>query len=84
MESLDDPAKPPITVYRQPVTRVGKLEELKRGLSPEDQEILARLESLKKDDEARRSSGKRRTSEKVEEEIAERLARLKGKYDSIP
>ncbi|ODM93165.1 Abscission/NoCut checkpoint regulator [Orchesella cincta] len=80
LESMDDPAKPPITVYRQPSRQV-RLQELKRGLSVEDQQIVERLESLKKDDDSlvRSSAGQRkRTSEKIEEEIAERLARLKG------
>ncbi|CAL8080733.1 unnamed protein product [Orchesella dallaii] len=80
LESMDDPAKPPITVYRQPARQV-RLQELKRGLSVEDQHILERLESLKKDDDLlvrSSASQRRRTSEKIEEEIAERLARLKG------
>lgn len=76
---MDDPAKPPIVVYKQQV-RNPSLQELKKGLSVEDQHILERLETLKNDDgggEAK-SSSKRKSSEQVEEEIAERLARLKG------
>lgn len=73
---MDDPAKPPITVYHQP-TRAVRLRELKRGLSIEDQNILERLESLKKDDSIL-TTGRRSSTGKPEEEIAERLARLKG------
>lgn len=75
---MDDPAKPPITVYKQQVRRVG-LEELRRGLSFEDQELVERLESLKKDDNDNQGGSRgRRSSEKMEDEIAQRLARLKG------
>ncbi len=76
LESMDDPAKPPITVYQQSVRQRG-FQELRRGLSIEDQRILERLESLKKDDSEDLKS-RRKSSDKIEDEIAQRLARLKG------
>lgn len=66
MESLDNPGKPPITMYPK-----SKLTSLKRGLSIEDQKIVDRLEEL------RGGTTKRRMSQ-PEDEVAVRLAKLKG------
>jgi len=71
LESLDNPTRPPITVYRE-----NKLSNLQRGLSVEDQKIVERLKELRSnsvDDQNRR-----RKSEPAEEEVAARLARLRG------
>jgi len=72
LESLDDPGKPPITLYRES----NRVAELKRGLSIEDQKIVDRLEGLRE--------VRRRKSEQVEpdeDEVAARLAKLKGKLN---
>lgn len=75
---MDNPAKPPITVYKQSPREV-RLAQLKRGLSEEDKKIADRLESLMKHDHADgKTHGGRKTSEPIQEEIEARLARLKG------
>lgn len=74
---MDDPAKPPITVYQQSVRQRG-FQELRKGLSVEDQRLLERLESLKNDDSGDLNKSRRKSSHKIEDEIAQRLARLKG------
>merc|ERR1719383_1278110 len=68
LSTLDSYVGNPITVYKEPNTRIGKL---KRGLSVEDQAIANRLEKLKQD-------RKRSMELPSEDEMSERLAKLKG------
>ena len=91
LERLENPNKPPITVYTES-TRLGNL---KRGLSAEDQELVDRLQKLKK--EVKEIKVQPPSQHEIEErflklknevkelkqipsqdEIEERLARLKG------
>jgi len=69
LEMMDDPGKPPITLYRES----NRVAALKRGLSIEDQKIVDRLQELRGD------SRRRKSTETIgEEEVAARLAKLKG------
>lgn len=67
LESLENPARPPITVYHHNT----RMEELKTGLTAEDREIAERLEKLKEE-------RKRQRELPTEEDIVRRLAALKG------
>jgi hypothetical protein len=73
---MDNPAKPPITLYMESGNL--RLAQLKKGLSVDDQKLVERLEELKNSD--RRSSNKRRRSDQhvPDEDLEVRLARLKG------
>ncbi|KAJ9585681.1 hypothetical protein L9F63_002471 [Diploptera punctata] len=66
LESLENPSRPPITVYRQD----SRIQKLKAGLTEADRDIVERLEKLKEE----------RKKEPVpsEEEVARRLSALKG------
>lgn len=66
LESLENPARPPIVVYLQDQ----RLKNLKHGLTSVDQEILSRLEKLREE--------RKQQPAPNEEEIARRLASLKG------
>ncbi|CAG2056730.1 unnamed protein product [Timema podura] len=66
LESLENPAGPPITVY----TPNPRMVELKSGLEEPDRQIAERLEKLRAD----RKKGPAPT----EEEVVSRLARLRG------
>lgn len=69
LENLENPAAPPITVYRQDP----KISALKSGLSIADQELVDRLEKLKQ----------KKKLPPSDSEIRERLAKLKGEsFDS--
>ncbi|XP_076268715.1 abscission/NoCut checkpoint regulator isoform X1 [Rhynchophorus ferrugineus] len=68
LENLENPAAPPITVYRENPT----VTNLKCGLSPADKDIVDRLARLKEKEKAPPSDG----------EIRERLAKLKGENAS--
>jgi len=87
LESLENPSRPPITVYRQPA-REARLAQLKRGLSIEDQQLADRLESLRKNDHPRQANGHHHGGSggggggTTSEEIEARLARLKGEDPS--
>lgn len=65
MESLENPARPPITMYKQGST----LDKLRAGLDPADQEIVNRLKKLKDEE--------KQVPPPTEEEIRRRLALLK-------
>ncbi|XP_033215289.1 abscission/NoCut checkpoint regulator isoform X2 [Belonocnema kinseyi] len=65
LESLENPAKPPIVMY----AHGGHWEKLKRGLEPVDQEIVERLRKLKGEDS--------QVSPPSVEDIKRRLALLK-------
>ncbi|GLH03758.1 Uncharacterized protein GBIM_09612 [Gryllus bimaculatus] len=67
LESLENPARPPITVYHHD----SRMEQLKTGLTAEDREIAERLEKLK-------DERKRQREVPTEEDIVRRLAALKG------
>lgn len=71
MESLENPAAPPITVYRQDP----KIVSLRTGLSAEDQQLLDRLEKLKED--------KNKGLPPSEIELRKRLANLKGENNYV-
>lgn len=64
LEDLENPARPPITIYKTDK----KMETLRSGLSPADQQLLDRLEKLKDKDKPPPS----------EDEIRKRLNSLKG------
>ena len=49
LDDLENPARPPITVYRQSP----RAANLKKGLSREDSELVDRLEALKADRKAK-------------------------------
>ncbi|XP_047116312.1 abscission/NoCut checkpoint regulator [Schistocerca piceifrons] len=66
LESLENPAKPPIIVYVQDQ----RLKNLKHGMTSVDREILNRLEKLREE--------RKQQPAPNEEEIARRLATLKG------
>lgn len=68
---MENPAAPPITVYRQDP----KIVSLRTGLSPEDQELLDRLEKLKED--------KNKGPPPSEIELRKRLAHLKGENNYV-
>lgn len=65
IESLDNPSRPPITVYQSNT----KMQQLKRGLSEADQEIADRLEKLRED--------RKQGPIPSDTEIRERLAKLR-------
>lgn len=65
LENLENPAAPPIVIYKQD----SKISALKKGLSVADQELVDRLEKLKDDGKGPPPS---------ETEIRKRLANLKG------
>lgn len=65
LECLENPAAPPITVYKNNE----KLQNLRTGLSPVDQQLLDRLEKLK---------DKAKGPPPSEFELRRRLADLKG------
>lgn len=67
LEKLENPNSKPIVVY----TDNSRLDNLKRGLSVEDQELVNRLSKLK-------SEIREIKSVPSQSEIEERLARLKG------
>ena len=66
LESLDNPSRPPITVYRQD----SRIQKLKEGLKERDREIADRLEKLKEE--------RKKQPVPTEEEMARRLALLKN------
>ncbi|KAL3288964.1 hypothetical protein HHI36_003407 [Cryptolaemus montrouzieri] len=65
LENLENPSAPPITVYKQNP----KYQKLRTGLTPKDQKLVDRLESLK---------GKKPSPPPSETELRKRLADLKG------
>lgn len=69
LEALENPAQPPITIYKTDQ----KMESLRSGLSPADQQLLDRLEKLKNKDKPPPS----------EDEIRKRLNSLKGQNDYV-
>lgn len=66
LESLENPSRPPITVYRQD----SRIEKLKAGLNEMDREIVDRLQKLKEE--------RKKQPVPTEEEVVRRLAMLKG------
>jgi hypothetical protein len=69
----------PITVYvdsKSPQTN--KLRNLERGLSTEDQQILERLKELRSSSPGADQSSRRKSETTAEEEVAARLAKLRG------
>ncbi|XP_063233790.1 abscission/NoCut checkpoint regulator isoform X2 [Bacillus rossius redtenbacheri] len=66
LESLEDPNRPPIVVYQHNQ----RMEQLKTGLEEPDRLIAERLEKLRDD--------VRRKPVPTEEEVARRLAQLRG------
>ncbi|XP_076292888.1 abscission/NoCut checkpoint regulator isoform X1 [Lasioglossum baleicum] len=64
LDSLENPAKPPIVMYKH----ANRWEKFKRGLEPADQEIVDRLRKLKEED---------KTTALSVDEIRKRLALLK-------
>lgn len=70
MEALENPAAPPITIYKQDP----KIANLRIGLSPADQQLVDRLEKLKE---------KGKTPPPSEVELRKRLERLKGENDYV-
>ncbi|XP_037077543.1 LOW QUALITY PROTEIN: abscission/NoCut checkpoint regulator-like [Pollicipes pollicipes] len=66
LEELENPARPPITVYRES----SRAASLKQGLSRQDSELVDRLEALKADRKAKHVP--------TEREMEERLSALKG------
>jgi len=80
LQSLENPDPPPIILYREDSnTRLGRL---KRGLSVEDQKIVERLEGLRQTDF--NINPHRRKSDNPEQEVASRLARLRGEDPECP
>lgn len=71
LENLENPSAPPITVYRNDV----KLQNLRSGLSPADQQLIDRLENLKDD--------KSKPPPPSEGELRKRLAKLKGENNYV-
>ncbi|XP_077299769.1 abscission/NoCut checkpoint regulator isoform X2 [Arctopsyche grandis] len=65
IESLDNPSKPPITLYQSS----SRMQQLKRGLSEADQEIADRLEKLRED--------RKKGPTPSDVEIRDRLAKLR-------
>ncbi|XP_056640788.1 abscission/NoCut checkpoint regulator [Diorhabda sublineata] len=70
LENLENPAAPPITVYKTDP----KIESLRKGLSSADQKLLERLEKLKDDGKG---------PPPTEAEIRERLQKLKGENEYV-
>jgi hypothetical protein len=66
LESLENPSRPPITLYRQDQ----RMQQLKVGLNEADREIVERLEKLREE--------RKQHHIPTEEEVAKRLAVLKG------
>ncbi|KDR17531.1 abscission/NoCut checkpoint regulator [Zootermopsis nevadensis] len=66
LESLENPSRPPITLYRKDQ----HMQKLKLGLSEVDCKIAERLEKLRED--------RKQQPVPTEEEVARRLAKLKG------
>ncbi|XP_072391917.1 abscission/NoCut checkpoint regulator [Diabrotica undecimpunctata] len=71
LETLENPAAPPITVYKKADP---KMESLRSGLSAADQKLLERLEKLKDDGKG---------PPPTESEIRERLRNLKGENEYV-
>lgn len=71
MESLENPSRPPITVYQTN----DRLQRLKKGLSQEDYQIAERLEKLRED--------RKKGPLPSDNEIKERLAKLRGENIEI-
>ncbi|XP_011502524.1 PREDICTED: abscission/NoCut checkpoint regulator [Ceratosolen solmsi marchali] len=71
LESLENPARPPIVMYKQS----SKLDNLRAGLNPVDHEIINRLKKLKEED--------KQLSVPSEDEIRRRLAILKDEDPDI-
>ena len=90
MDRLENPNLPPIVVYKDKAPPNSRFNNLKRGLSAEDQTLVDRLERLKKETgavitpapsqgEIEERLHKLRAREiPSQEEIEERLASLKG------
>lgn len=70
LENLENPAAPPIIMYKQD----NKINALRRGLSPIDQKLVDRLEKLKDEGKGPPPS---------ESEIRKRLAILKGENNYV-
>lgn len=70
MENLENPAAPPIIMYKQD----SKIMALRSGLSAVDQKLVDRLEKLKDDGKGPPPS---------ESKIRERLAQLKGENNYV-
>ncbi|CAG7837316.1 unnamed protein product [Allacma fusca] len=70
LESLENPARPPIVLYSEDAKP--DVESLRVGLSPQDQALVDRLANL------RNSQNNRRKSGDPAEDIAQRLAHLRG------
>lgn len=74
MDSLDNPSKPPITIYKR-----DRWDDFKNDLDPKDQVIVERLQKLLEDD------NKRPAPPSTTEDIRRRLALLKDQDpDYIP
>lgn len=73
LEALDAPPQPPVTIYRAEP----RMQKLMTGLNSIDLDIVRRLEKLRED---------RRAAKNVpsEDEIASRLAALKGQNENEP
>lgn len=71
LEALENPAAPPITVYKQDA----KMVNLRTGLSQADQQLVDRLEKLKED--------KGKPLPPSETELRKRLASLKGENNYV-
>lgn len=67
---MENPAAPPITVYKQDPA----IANLRTGLSPADQQLVDRLEKLK---------DKGKIPPPSEVELRKRLASLKGENDYV-
>jgi hypothetical protein len=69
LESLEDPTRPPVTVYTQnPNTTLKSFQAEQNPVVPSEQEIRGRLQKLRK----------RLVAAPSVEEMEERLARLQG------
>jgi hypothetical protein len=71
LESLENPARPPIVMYKQS----SKLDNLKIGLNSVDHEIINRLKKIKEDD--------KQISLASEDEIRRRLALLRDEDPDV-
>jgi len=65
LDSLENPAKPPIVMYKH----TNHWDKLKKGLEPADQQIVDRLQKLKDDKQCHPLP--------TDDEIKQRLALLK-------
>lgn len=70
LESLENPAKPPIIMYKH----TNHWDRFKTGLEPADQEIVERLRKLKEED---------KTTALSVDEIRRRLALLKDEDPDV-